>query len=89
MIRNAIAPIERVVHATNAWLKELADELGWADRQRADHALGAVLRAMHDPLTVAEASDLGAHPFNWTSKSVAKVMAKCQIEDAKHLASAE
>src|SRR5437763_15875886 len=26
-----------------------------------------------------------AHPFNWTSKSVAKVMAKCQIEDAKSL----
>jgi transposase len=24
-----------------------------------------------------------AHPFNWTSKSVAKAMAKCQIEDAK------
>jgi len=23
-----------------------------------------------------------AHPFNWTSKSVVKVMAKCQIEDA-------
>jgi hypothetical protein len=29
-----------------------------------------------------------AHPFNWTSKSVAKVMAKCQIEDAKPLATA-
>src|SRR3954454_6174595 len=29
-----------------------------------------------------------AHPFNWTSKSVAKVMAKCQIEEAKPLASA-
>jgi len=27
-----------------------------------------------------------AHPFKWTSKSVAKVMAKCQIEDAKTLA---
>jgi transposase len=27
-----------------------------------------------------------AHPFNWTSKSVAKVMAKCQIEDAKPVA---
>jgi DNA-binding Lrp family transcriptional regulator len=26
-----------------------------------------------------------AHPFNWTSKSVAKVMAKCQIEDAASL----
>jgi transposase len=24
-----------------------------------------------------------AHPFNWTSKSVAKVMARCQVEDAK------
>jgi transposase len=29
-----------------------------------------------------------AHPFNWTSKSVVKVMAKCQIEDAKPLAEA-
>ena len=29
-----------------------------------------------------------AHPFNWTSKSVAKVMAKCQIEDAKPLTTA-
>jgi transposase len=29
-----------------------------------------------------------AHPFKWTSKSVAKVMAKCQIEDAKPLISA-
>jgi transposase len=27
-----------------------------------------------------------AHPFNWTSKSVAKVMAKCQTEDSKPLA---
>jgi len=27
-----------------------------------------------------------AHPFNWTSKSVAKVMAKCRIEDAASLA---
>jgi transposase len=29
-----------------------------------------------------------AHPFNWTSKSVAKVMAKCQIEDAAPVAMA-
>jgi transposase len=29
-----------------------------------------------------------AHPFNWTSKSVTKVMAKCQIEDAKSLTAA-
>jgi transposase len=29
-----------------------------------------------------------AHPFNWTSKSVAKVMAKCTNEDAEPLAGA-
>jgi transposase len=29
-----------------------------------------------------------AHPFKWTSKSVAKIMAKCQIEDAKPSAAA-
>ena len=29
-----------------------------------------------------------AHPFNWTSKSVAKVMAKCQNEDLKPVAMA-
>jgi transposase len=29
-----------------------------------------------------------AHPFNWTSKSVAKVMAKCQIEDVAPVATA-
>ena len=29
-----------------------------------------------------------AQPFNWTSKSVAKVMAKCQTEAAKPLAAA-
>jgi transposase len=29
-----------------------------------------------------------AHPFNWTSKSVAKVMAKCQIEDGNPVAMA-
>jgi transposase len=29
-----------------------------------------------------------AHPFNWTSKSVAKVMAKCQIEDVPPVATA-
>jgi transposase len=29
-----------------------------------------------------------AHPFNWTTKSVAKVMAKCQSENSKPLAAA-
>jgi len=29
-----------------------------------------------------------AHPFNWTKKSVAKFMAKCQSEASKTLATA-
>jgi hypothetical protein len=29
-----------------------------------------------------------AHPFNWTTKSVAKVMAKCQAEEIKPAATA-
>jgi hypothetical protein len=29
-----------------------------------------------------------AHPFNWTSKSVAKVMAKCQVEEMQPVATA-
>jgi uncharacterized protein (DUF2267 family) len=56
----AIAPIERTVHTTNTWLKELLEELGWEDRQRAYHALAVVLQALRDRLTVAEAADLGA-----------------------------
>jgi transposase len=36
---------------------------------------------------ISEWNDI-AHPFNWTSKSVAKVMAKCQIEDVAPVATA-
>jgi uncharacterized protein (DUF2267 family) len=55
-----IAAIESTVHTTNAWIKELTDELGWEDRQPAYHAFGAVLHALRDRLTVAETADLGA-----------------------------
>ena len=60
MSLTTIGPIEKAVHTTNIWLKELMEELGWEDRQRAYHALGAVLHALRDRLTVAEAADLGA-----------------------------
>lgn len=56
----AIPQIERSVHTANAWLKELAQELGWEDRERAYHALRAVLHAVRDRLTVDEAADMGA-----------------------------
>lgn len=56
----SIAPIESTIHTTNTWLRELTEALGWQDRQRAYHALRAVLHALRDRLTVAEAVDLGA-----------------------------
>ncbi len=56
----AIAPIESTIRTTNTWLEELAEELGWEDRQRVYHAFGAVLHALRDRLTVAETADLGA-----------------------------
>lgn len=60
MSLTAIAPIERTVHATNAWLKELGEELCLEDTQQAYHVLRAVLHALRDRLTVAETVDLGA-----------------------------
>ena len=60
MSLTAIGPIESTVHTTNAWLKELVEELGWHDRERAYHAMGAVLHALRDRLTVAESANLGA-----------------------------
>ncbi len=56
----ATATLEGALHATNAWLKELAEELGWTDRHRAYRALRAVLHALRDRLTIAEVADLGA-----------------------------
>jgi uncharacterized protein (DUF2267 family) len=56
----AISPIESTVHKTNALLKELMEELGWEDRERAYRALAAVLHALRDRLTVVEAAELGA-----------------------------
>ena len=60
MSLTAISPIESTVHTTNVWLKELDEEMGWHDRPRAYQALRAVLHALRDRLTVAEAVDLGA-----------------------------
>jgi uncharacterized protein (DUF2267 family) len=60
MSTHAIAPIEHAVRTTSSWITELAEDLGWEDRWRAYKALGAVLHALRDRLTVAETADLGA-----------------------------
>jgi uncharacterized protein (DUF2267 family) len=60
MTSTAVPPFESTIHTTNAWVKELLDELGWQDRHRAYQALRAVLHALRDRLTVEETADLGA-----------------------------
>ncbi|HMB04386.1 MAG TPA: IS630 family transposase [Isosphaeraceae bacterium] len=50
----------------------------FADKERLAERLMAVIGEWNEV----------AHPFNWTSKSVAKIMAKCRIEDAEPLAAA-
>ncbi len=72
MSLTAIGPIEKAVHTTNIWLKELTEELGWEDRQRAYHALGVVLHALRDRLTVAEAADFARNSRCWSAASITR-----------------
>jgi uncharacterized protein (DUF2267 family) len=51
---------DRTLPATNIWLDDLMKEMGWKERQRADHALRAMLHALRDRLPVEEASHLSA-----------------------------
>ena len=56
-----LTSIDSSVHLTNAWLRDLCDEMGWAiDRGRAYHALRAVLHALRDRLPTPEVADLAA-----------------------------
>jgi uncharacterized protein (DUF2267 family) len=60
MSTTTIAPVESAVRTARSWITELAEDLGWEDERRTYHALGAVLHALRDRLTVAETADLGA-----------------------------
>jgi uncharacterized protein (DUF2267 family) len=61
MSLTGLSSLDSSVHLTNSWLKELSEELGWAqDRGRAYHALRAVLHALRDRLPVGEVADLAA-----------------------------
>jgi transposase len=70
-----------------SWMNQVEQWFGILRRKRlriadfpSKDALAERLRAF-----IGEWNEI-AHPFNWTSKSVAKVMAKCQIEDTNRLA---
>ena len=58
-IRSADA-IERSVHRTNTWLKELEEELRRDDRNEAWRILRAYLQLLRDELTVDEAAQMAA-----------------------------
>ena len=55
----SIHPVERTVHVTNRWLRELSEELGEGE-PRAYETLRAVLHALRDRLGVDEAAQLAA-----------------------------
>lgn len=55
-----IRAFDSTVQTTNIWLNDLADQLGWQDKQRAYHALTAVLHALRDRLPLEQAVGLGA-----------------------------
>jgi uncharacterized protein (DUF2267 family) len=60
MTATATPPFEHTIHTTNAWLKDLMDELGWQDRHQAYKALRSVLHTLRDRLPIAKVADLGA-----------------------------
>jgi uncharacterized protein (DUF2267 family) len=58
---SSIDSIERTVHKTNAWMSELASELGLEDGdQEAWRILRAYLQVLRKRLTVAEAAQFAA-----------------------------
>jgi uncharacterized protein (DUF2267 family) len=56
----SVDAIERSVHKTNAWLKELVDELRNGDREDAWRVLRGYLQLLRDELTIDEAAQLAA-----------------------------
>jgi hypothetical protein len=70
-----------------SWMNQVEQWFGIARRKRLRIVDFASKEHLAERLMafISEWNEI-AHPFNWTSKSVAKVMAKCQIEDAMPVA---
>jgi uncharacterized protein (DUF2267 family) len=60
MSATGLKPFDSTLQLTYAWLHELMEELDWPQRERAYHALRAVLHALRDRQPVAEVAALGA-----------------------------
>ena len=60
MSATGLEVFDRTVQLTNIWLDDIMREMGWTDRQRAYHALRAVLHTLRDRLPVSETARLSA-----------------------------
>ncbi|HZQ47247.1 MAG TPA: DUF2267 domain-containing protein [Verrucomicrobiae bacterium] len=60
MSATGLSVFDTTVQKSNLWLKELMEELGWDQKQKAYDALRAVLHALRDRLTIEEVAQLGA-----------------------------
>lgn len=60
MSYTGIRAFDSTIQTTNLWLNDVSDRLGWQDKQRAYHAMTAVLHALRDRLPVEQAVALGA-----------------------------
>jgi len=60
MNATGIKAFDSTMHTTNVWLNDLADQLGYPDKQCAYQALRVVLHGLRDHLPLHEAVGLGA-----------------------------
>jgi uncharacterized protein (DUF2267 family) len=60
MSASGLEVFDRTLQATNIWLDDIMQELGWSDRHRAYHALRAVLHTLRDRLPVDDAAHFSA-----------------------------
>jgi uncharacterized protein (DUF2267 family) len=60
MSATGLKTLDAAIQLTNVWLHEVLDELGWPRRERAYHALRAVLHPLRDELPVEAVAALAA-----------------------------
>ncbi|MEH6742997.1 DUF2267 domain-containing protein [Hyphomonas sp.] len=60
MSTTGLSQFDDSLHHTNSWLKDIMEDLGWADRPAAYSALRASLHALRDRLTIEEGAHLAA-----------------------------
>jgi uncharacterized protein (DUF2267 family) len=60
MSQSGVTAFDSTIQTTNVWLHQIQERLAWEDRQRAYHALRAVLHALRDRLPVDQVAALGA-----------------------------